>query len=275
MLGGRAWRRELRPLTSHEINLGSPNSFQIDRAIIQGLIPAHYAADEYREELRGYVADYLRDEIADEAAVRNLPAFAEFLRVASTTNAELLNYANVAREVGVSPKVVRGYFEILEDTLLGFRVLPWAKGANRRLVETEKFYLFDVGVCNYLSRRVPALGTPEFGKSFEHFILMELMAYRAYFSPELEIRFWRTSNKQEVDFVLNDKEIALEIKSSSRTDPTDCKSLGLLSEDGSVRRRILISFDRERKIFKDRHGAIEVLPWQLFLEELWSKQVLL
>jgi predicted AAA+ superfamily ATPase len=274
MLGGRAWRRELRPLTSHEINLGEPNSFDIERAITHGLLPAHYIAQEFREELRGYVADYLRDEIADEAAVRNLPAFAEFLRVASITSAELLNYANVAREVGVSPKVVRSYFEILDDTLLGFRVLPWSKSVNRRLVETEKFYLFDVGVCNYLARRVPALGTPEFGKSFEHFILMELMAYRAYFSPELDIRFWRTSNKQEVDFILNDKEVAIEIKSSSRTDVTDCKSLGILAEDGAVRRRILVSFDRERKVLTDRHGPIEVLPWRAFLEELWSKQLI-
>ena len=270
LLGGRAWRREMRPLTSAEISADGTNTFDIERAIVHGLIPTHYLSNDYKEELRSYVADYLVEEIAHEGAVRSLPAFSDFLRVASITNSELLNYTNVAREVGVSAKVVRGYFEILEDTLLGFRIAPWSKSRNRRMVETEKFYLFDVGVCNHLARRTPAYGTPEFGKSFEHFILMELLAYRAYRSPDLEVRFWRTSNKQEVDFILNDKEVALEIKSSSKTALVDCKNLFIVREDGAIKRRILVSFDQQPKILSDRFGAIEILPWREFLQQLWQ-----
>jgi predicted AAA+ superfamily ATPase len=269
LLGGRAWRRELRPLTSAEINSETNGSFDVARAIIQGLIPSHYLATDWKEDLRGYVSDYLVEEIAQESAVRSLPAFSDFLRVAAITNAELLNYTNVAREVGVSAKVVRGYFEILEDTLLGFRVSPWSKSKNRRMVETEKFYIFDVGVCNYLARRAPAYGTPEFGKSFEHFILMELLAYRAYRSPDLEVRFWRTSNQQEVDFIINDKEMALEIKASARTDLADCRHLTTLREDGPIKHRILISFDEVPKTYTDNFGDIRVLPWQDFLARLW------
>ena len=92
------------------------------------------------------------------------------------------------------------YFQVLEDTLLGFRIPPWRKAKNRRLFETEKFYLFDVEVTNYLLRRTPRIGTPEFGKSFEHYILMELKVYQAYRNPELDIRYWRTSSGYEVDF---------------------------------------------------------------------------
>ena len=270
LLGGRAWRREMRPLTSTEINNGPGEPFDVERAILQGLIPSHYLSSNYKEDLRGYISDYLVEEIASESAVRSLPAFSDFLRVASITNAELLNYTNVAREVGVSAKVVRGYFQILEDTLLGFRIAPWSKSKHRRMVETEKFYLFDVGVCNYLARRAPAFGTPEFGKSFEHFILMELLAYRAYRNPEMEIRFWRTSNQQEVDFIINDKEVALEIKASQRTDLVDCKHLTTLREDGPIKHRILISFDQEPKTFTDVFGTIQVLPWQDFLARLWQ-----
>jgi predicted AAA+ superfamily ATPase len=254
LLGGRAWRREMRP----------------HRAVINGLLPSHYLSSSYKEDLRGYVSDYLIEEIANEGTVRNLPAFSDFLRVASITNAELLNYTNVAREVGVSAKVVRGYFQILEDTLLGFRIAPWSKSKHRRMVETEKFYLFDVGICNYLARRAPVFGTPEFGKSFEHFILMELLAYRSYRSPEMEIRFWRTSNQQEVDFIINDKEMALEIKASQRTDLVDCKHLTTLREDGPIKHRILISFDQVPKTFTDAYGPIHVLPWQVFLGTLWQ-----
>jgi predicted AAA+ superfamily ATPase len=270
LLGGRAWRREMRPLTSTEINAGTGGSFDVERAIVQGLVPSHYLATDWKEEIRGYVSDYLVEEIAQEGAVRSLPSFSNFLRIASISNAELLNYTNVAREVGVSAKVVRGYFEILEDTLLGFRIAPWSKSKNRRMVETEKFYLFDVGVSNYLSRRAPAYGTPEFGKSFEHFILMELLAYQSYRAPEMEVRFWRTSNQQEVDFIINDKEMALEIKASSRTSLVDCKHLTTLREDGPIRHRVLISFDQEPKTVADTFGAILILPWQHFLARLWQ-----
>lgn len=270
LLGGRAWRREMRPLTSAEINSGAGEPFNVERAVLTGLLPSHYLSSNHAEDLRGYVSDYLVEEIANEGMVRNLPAFSEFLRVASITNAELLNYTNVAREVGVSAKVVRGYFQILEDTLLGFRLSPWSKSKHRRMVETEKFYFFDVGVCNFLARRAPAFGTPEFGKSFEHLILMELQAYRAYRAPDSEITFWRTSNQQEVDFVVNDKQLALEIKASERTSQADCRHLSTLREDGPIKHRILVSFDRTPKTLADSFGTIQVLPWQEFLARLWQ-----
>lgn len=127
-----------------------------------------------------------------------------------------MNYTNVGRETGVSAKIVRAYFQILEDTLLGFRLQPWRKSKNRRLIETDKFYFFHVGVTNYLARRKPAPGKPEFGHSFEQFILMELKAYKAYRYPELEIRYWRTSTGYEVDFILDDMATAIEVKASAR-----------------------------------------------------------
>ncbi len=103
------------------------------------------------------------------------------------------------------------YFQILEDTFLGHRIQPWRKVKKRRLIETEKFYLFDIGLTNYLARRTPKIGTPEFGHSFEHYILMELKAYQAYRNPELDIRYWRTSTGFEVDFILGDMNVAIEI----------------------------------------------------------------
>ena len=198
LLGGRAWRYTMEPLCWVEVD-----DFDLEDVMIRGLLPPHFLSPDPIQDLRAYVADYLKEEIAAEAAIQNLPAFAEFLRVAAVTSGTMLNYTNVARESGVSSKVVRGYFQMLEDTLLGFRLPPWSKRVDRRLVESEKFYLFDVGVTNYLARRRPAMGTPEFGNAFEQLILMELKAYRAYRDPELEITFWRTSSGVEVDFILD------------------------------------------------------------------------
>ena len=162
---------------------------------------------------------------------------------------------------------MRNYFQILEDTLLGYRIAPWRKVRNRRLIETEKFYLFDVGVANYLARRTPRIGTPEFGHSFEQYIIMELKAYQAYRNPELEIRYWRTSTGFEVDFILGDMDVAIEVKGSSRIHSKHTKGLRALLEEHNVKRAIIVSLEKQAR----RLGSsIEILPWQMFLEMLWS-----
>ncbi len=266
LLGGRAWRYTMTPLCYPELK-----EFDIQFALTSGFLPSHLSSPEPIQELRAYIADYLKEEIAAEAVVRNIPAFSEFLRVAALSTGELINYANVARDTGVSAKVVRGYFEILEDTLLGFRLNPWQKTPDRRLIETEKFYLFDVGVANYLARRQPQFSTPEFGKSFEHYIMMELKAYQAYKNQELPLHFWRTSTGQEVDFILGDMEVAVEVKAGKRVDNAHAKGLRTLAESHVLKRSILISFETEPKTLS---GNIECIPWRLFLQMLWGGEII-
>lgn len=266
LLGGRAWRRMMTPLSYVETE-----GFDLDRVMTSGLLPPHFLSPDPVEDLRAYIADYLKEEIAAEAATQNIPAFSDFLRVAAITSSELLNYTNVGREAGVSAKIVRTYFQILEDTYLGFRIQPWIRSRNRRMIETEKFYLFDVGVANYLARRTPRRGNPEFGKSFEHYLLMELIAYKTYRQPEMEIRFWRTSTAQEVDFILNDKEVALEFKGGERVHEGDLRGLKALLDDGPVKRVVVVSLEKQRRKIE---GTIEIHPWQEFIESLWAGEIL-
>ncbi|MDF3054733.1 MAG: hypothetical protein K0Q74_640 [Gammaproteobacteria bacterium] len=265
LLGGRAWRYTMGPLSYLEVE-----DFDLETVMLTGLLPAHLTSLDPKQDLRAYVADYLKEEIVAEAVVQNIPAFSEFLRIAAITSGELLNYTNVAREAGVSAKVVRNYFQILEDTLLGFRLSPWRKSTDRRLVETEKFYLFDIGVANYLCGRMPSVQTPEFGKSFEHFILMELKAYQAYRNPELLLYYWRTSTNLEVDFILGDMEVAVEIKSSQRVHETDTKALLALAASHTVKRLLLVSLESEPKKFDN---GVECLPWEMFLQMLWAGEI--
>lgn len=261
LLGGRAWRRTMTPLSYMEVT-----GFDLERIMSSGMLPSHYMSPDPIEDLRSYVADYLKEEILAEALTRNIPAFSEFLRVAAITSSELINYVNIARETGVSHKVIRTYFDILEDTYLGFRIPPWRKSKNRRMITTEKFYLFDVGVANYLARRQPKIGSAEFGKAFEHYILMELKAYQAYRNPEMQISFWRTSTGGEVDFILGDKALALEIKGSARIHEDDIRSMKALLEDGPVKKCCIVGLEKQpRYLTKD----VEAIPWQMFLERLW------
>jgi predicted AAA+ superfamily ATPase len=265
LLGGRAWRRTMAPLSALEVE-----GFDLERVMVSGLLPPHYLSPDPEEDLRAYVADYLKEEIAAEARIRSIPSFSEFLRVAAITSSELLNYSNVAREAGVSAKVVRTYFDILEETYLGFRIPPWKASRSRRMILAEKFYLFDVGVANHLARRKPRVGGSEFGKAFEHFILMELRAFQAYRMPDMPIAFWRTSTGQEVDFILGDKVLALEIKGSSRVHEGGLRSLAALREDGPVKRCVIVCLEREPRVSP---GGVEILPWRLFLEKLWGGEL--
>ena len=262
LLGGRAWKRTMTPLSYTEVK-----GFDLESVMVSGLLPAHFLSASPLEELRAYTSDYLKEEIAAEALVQNIPAFSDFLRVAAISSSELLNYANVAREVGISNRVVRTYFDILEDTYLGFRIPPWRSSKNRRMILTEKFYLFDVGVTNYLARRRPLLGSAEFGKSFEHYILMEILAYKAYCSPDLPVAFWRTSTGQEVDFILGDKEAAIEVKGGARVHAGDLSALKAIGEDGPVKKKIVVCLEPEPRQLE---RGTRIIPWRLFLEELWA-----
>jgi uncharacterized protein len=262
LLGGRAWRKTMVPLSVLEVE-----GFSLERVMISGLLAPHFLSESPLEDLRAYVADYLKEEIAAEALTQNIPAFSEFLRVAAISSSELVNYTNIARETGVSHRSVRAYFDILEDTYLGFRIPPWKKSRNRRMITTEKFYLFDVGVSNYLARRKPQMGSVEFGKSFEHYILMELRAYQAYRNPDLPLAFWRTSSGQEVDFILGDKELAIEVKGSRKVHEGDTRKMKTLLNDGPVKKCAIISLEKEPRFIEKR---IEVMPWRNFIERLWA-----
>lgn len=267
LLAGRAWRFEMSPLSFYETK-----NFILEKVLKTGLLPPHFLSSSPLKDLRAYVSDYLKEEIASESSIKNIPAFTEFLRVAALTSSELLNYTNMARETGISAKVVRSYFEILDDTFLGYRLSPWRSSKNRRMTLTDKFYFFDVGVSNYLAKRMPFPGNEAFGKSFEHYILMELMNYRKYRFPELDIHYWGTSSGYEVDFICGDMHTAIEVKSSSRIHSNHLKGLKALREEWSVKNLIVVCMERESRTV-DKN--IQVLPWKVFLKRLWKENLLL
>ena len=266
LLSGRAWRFEMAPLSFYETK-----NFILEKALNTGLLPPHFLASSPLKNLRAYVSDYLKEEVALESSIRNIPAFTDFLKTVALTNSELLSYTNVAREIGLSAKVVRNYFEILDDTFLGYRLPSWRSSKNRRMTLTDKFYFFDVGVSNYLAKRQPLTGNEAFGKSFEHYIFMELMNYKKYVYPELDISYWRTSSGYEVDFICNDMHTAIEVKASSRIHSKHLRGLKALKEEWNVKNLILVCLERQSRTV---NNSIQILPWKTFLKKLWKEKLL-
>jgi predicted AAA+ superfamily ATPase len=266
LLGGRALRYELYPLTTAEIP-----DFDINRALNFGLLPIHYLDDDADLLLANYIKSYLEDEIYAEARIRNLSLFSNFLVNAAFSNGETLNYSNIASECGVSGPTVKEYFQILVDTMIGKYVFPFQKRPKRQLVSTPKFYFFDVGVVNYLLKRKNIIaGTEVYGYAFEHFIYMELNAYAHYSQKNFDITFWRTKSKVEVDFVLGEHEIAIEVKSTSQVQNQHLKNLKTFLEDYTVKQAIIVSNERFPRLV----GQILILPWQEFLKRLWDGEVI-
>lgn len=263
LLGGRATRKELLPLSYREI----PN-FSLDRAINHGLLPPHYLGETPDEFISAYVGTYLKEEIMAESLVRSLPVFQRFLEVAALTNAQPVNFSSIGREVGLSAAGVRGYFEILTDTLLGFWVPAWRKSKKRRLVAAPRFYFADISLVNELARRTTLLpGSTEYGAAFEHFIFMELRAWSVYRNQNLPLSYWRTSSGQEVDFILGDGQLALEIKSSDNPTSDHLKGLRAWKEEHPNSRCILVCRSPAPRLTRDH---IHILPWQTFLDQLWD-----
>ncbi len=267
LLGGRAWRYEMFPFVFPEIK-----QFDLLRALNQGLIPSHYLQRNYQRSLRAYVQDYLKEEVFNEGLVRNIPAFSRFFDAMGYSHGELINYANIARDCGVDAKTVKEYFQILVDTLLGSFVPPYKKRQSRQVISrAAKFYLFDVGIAGHLAkRRISEARGEQFGRALEHLVFMQLNAHRSYLDLYYEISFWRTKSGLEVDFILGDGEIAIEVKGTSRIDNTDLRSLRAFMDEFRPRLGIIVSNEKyARKI-----GAIFVLPWQDFLNQLWGGELL-
>ena len=268
LLGGRAWRFGLHPLTYAEIP-----DFDLLRALNRGLIPQHYDTTQYRRALAGYVDDYLKEEVFDEGLVRNTPAFSRFFDALSFSHGELVNSSNVARDCGVDSKTVREYFQILVDTLVGSLLEPFSRRRSREVItRAPKFYLFDVGVAGHLmGRRVERPAGPEFGRALEHLVLMELLAYRSYREVELPLRFWRTKSGLECDFVLGrEGNVAIEVKGSTRLRPSDLRGIRAYVDEHSPRQAIVVCNERDARRTSD---GIWILPWERFLEQLWSDTV--
>ena len=263
LLGGRALRFELHPLVSREIP-----DFSLNRALTHGLIPSHYLNDSPRELLRSYIGDYLKEEIAAEALMRNIPAFSRFLEVAALSNGEIVNYQNVARECGVSAPTAKGHFQILEDTLTGRNLPAYAKRRKRRLIRAPKFYFFDAGISGALARRgTVEPGSELFGKALEHYILMELWAHTSCSRLHYDITYWRTASQIEVDFVLGDAQVALEIKSTTAAQEHHIRGLRAFKEEYPSCRCLAVTLDPAAR---KTHDGIEIMPWKVFLDSLWS-----
>lgn len=262
LLAGRAREARLFPLVSREIP-----DFSLTRLMNHGGLPMIYQSDEPDEDLAAYVDTYLREEIKAEAVTRNVAAFAEFLDIIARSNGQELNYEGLASDLQVSAGTLKNYVQILEDTLIGFRLPGFSDTRKRKATSRAKHYLFDLGVTRHLAKVAAILPESKaFGDAFEHFIILEVRAFLSYKRLPAQLCYWRSTSQFEVDLLVN-RDLAIEIKATANPTPKHLKGLRALAEEGIFKRLLLVSTVEQERRTDD---GIEILPWQTFLSRLWS-----
>lgn len=269
LLGGRALRYELRGLVYPELG----DLFDLRRVLNRGVLPSHYLSDQHRKFSEAYIRDYLAEEIAAEGLVRNLPVFADFLRSAAFSDTEIVNFTNIASDCGVSSKTVKEYFHILHDTLIGEFLPAYVQRPKRKVIHAPKFYFFDVAIPNVLTRRgTLELGSEAAGKAFENYLFHELKSYILYKEKSASLYYWKLADSgREVDFVINDCEVVIEAKATTKIRAEHLKGLRELKVDHpSVTQRILVCLEEMPRLTDD---GIRILPYRDFLQALWQGEL--
>ena len=270
LLGGRASRFYFHPITSIEMGFDQ-YSQNLERNITYGFLPQILLSSDPWQDLSDYVGIYLKEEIQQEAIVRSIDGFSRFLNTVALTNSEQINFTKIANDIDCSPKKVREYYQVLEDTLVGHLLEAFTKTKKRKAMTSAKFYLFDPGITNaLLGRKFIAQKTKEFGNLFEQLVFCEIKAYLDYHQITDSLFYWRSTSKLEVDFIMLDpssKLIAIKVKSSDNPSLKDSKGLLALEEDVKLKRKIIVCLSKKAKLFEH---DVEVLPLQLFLEKLWG-----
>lgn len=271
LLAGRVINRKFFPLTGAELNY----DLHLDDLLRFGTLPKICADPLNRVDiLEAYVANYIKEEIQQEALVQNLASFARFLQVAAIMNGQVLNVSNIARDAGVARPTVQRYFDTLVDTLIGCWLPAWRPRAKIKEVAHPKFYFFDTGVVRAVQNRLrEPLESAERGPLLETLVLHELRSWINVSGCGGELFYWRTPSGSEVDFIWTrgKKNVAIEVKSAPVWKKEHGSALNQLFDEGRVQKCFGVYGGNAR--LKDR--AVDVLPVKDFMRDLSRGKVLL
>ena len=266
LLAGRAFVYHLYPFSIFEIE----EMFNLEQALSWGLLPKilTYKNDyDKKKFLDAYSHTYLKEEIWAEHFIKNLDPFRKFLEVAAQMNGKIISFNKIALDVGVDDKTIKNYYEILEDTMIGFFIDGFQNSFRKRLNTKPKFYFFDTGVVRSLSRflSVPVMPkTSIYGDLFEHLIILECMKLSSYFNNDFKFSYLKTKDDVEVDLVIErpgKPKLFIEIKSSDNVTQESISSFIKICKDYSQNEyieAICLSNDYYPKIIDN----IKVMPWK-------------
>ncbi len=279
MLPGRAHLFHLCPLILPE-RLGSTSGRilpvssvdagfpvpQLDQILLHGNLPLVALEKEATRTrtLESYVELYLEEEIRREALVRNVGAFQQFLELAALESGQVINLTNISRESGVPVATLRTFYQVLEDTFVGYRIPAFGAAGRKRVLTSPRFLFFDLGVRNAAARLrfSQDLLKTQMGLLLENWVGQELIHRCLYAGRSFRVSFWRTAHGAEVDYVLEtpDEIIPIEVKATESPSESDAAHLKLFmaTYPDRARRGYIVCRCRTPRRLTD---TIEAIPW--------------
>ena len=270
LLAGRAISFALHPLTHKEIN----GRLNLQDLLQTGSLPSLFEYKTIKEKsryLNTYVQTYLKEEILLEQIIRKTKPFKGFLEIAAQCNGQIINYSRIAGNLGADWNTVQNYFDILEDTYLGFYLKSFDRSIRKQQNKASKFFLFDLGVWRALLRKsqIPLTkGSYEYGVAFEHFLMLEVIRLNSYYEKYMKFSYIRDHNGNEIDLIVQKptgEEILVEIKSTEHSS----------KEDGKVLEKFLKQWDRPCSVqlwSQDKRnrkiGNVQHYHWETALKKL-------
>jgi predicted AAA+ superfamily ATPase len=270
LLAGRAFLFYLFPLTHVEL----ADQFHLQDVLCWGSLPKIFELDDVDKKnfLVSYVQTYLKEEIISEQIIRNVEGFRNFLDVAAQMNGRALNFSKISRECGVDSKTVISYYQILEDTLMGFFLNGYHNSIRKAQKAQPKFYFFDLGVVRTLEGSLdsePVPKTSVYGNYFECFVVNEVFRFNSYSGKDYKLSQYQTSTGQEIDLILSKgvKTILIEIKSTNKIDSTEVIKFSRISEGFKNAKRYFVSQDKMRSEIEN----VTCLHWKDFIKEIFGE----
>lgn len=252
LLAGRAVERPIFPFSFIELG----DKFDTEQCLRWGTLPGIFQLedDEEKEDfLIAYTHIYLKEEVWAEHMIRKLDPFRKFLEVAAQSNGKIVNFSNIAKDTGVDSKTIKSYYQVVEDTLLGFFLESYSPSVRKAVYKTPKFYFFDVGVVRALSRYLDVLpkeGTRYYGDLFEHLVITEIYKQLTYSRKQYRLFYIRTQADNEIDLIVErpgKSLLLIEVKSTKNVTRDKVKKMMMFRDEFPDAEFYVFSQDRTRK----------------------------
>ena len=274
LLAGRAFVFHLYPFSYFELKEIDPINPILQWGTLPKVIDLKSTQDK-KLFLQAYANTYLKEEIQMEQIVRNVPSFRRFLELAAQMNGQPLNYSKIASDIHTDHSVIRTYYEILVDTLIGFELPAYNKSLRKQQRQASKFYFMDTGIKRALSKilDIPLKQrTYDYGNTFEHFIILEFYKLCEYRKKEETLSYLQTKDNVEIDLIITrpgKTELFIEIKSTTQVTDKDFTSLIEIASDLKKVNSFILSLDPNEKS-KDK---VHAMFWKDFLDKFKNNKI--
>lgn len=208
---------------------------KIYELIWKGSYPKLYPADSdyWAVFYESYMQTYIERDIKALSAVGNELDFVKFMRALAARTGEMLNYSELANNVGVSQPTIKSWLSILQASGLVYILRPYYNNVGNRFIKTPKVYFMDTGLACYLT----GWKTPEVlesgamsGNMFETYVVSEIIKSYWHNGKQPDIYYYRDKDKREIDVLLHENGTLypIEIKKKSNPDKGDIKAFNVI-----------------------------------------------